>query len=99
MRLEMDAMMRRSPGDAGFSATADQVSVLGRPARLFLMRARMFGLPVRALRLHRGDEATFQVRAAGLRLPRIGHAVYDRPDGPFTDAEFALRWIAHDEAG
>ena len=66
MRLGADARMRRAPGDAGFAATMDQVSVLARPARLFLMRARMLGLPVRALHLYRGDDATFQVRAAGL---------------------------------
>ena len=66
MRLVFDAVMRRKPGEAGMRATSTQVNVFGRPARLFLMKARMFGLPVRALHLYRGDEATFQVRAAGL---------------------------------
>jgi hypothetical protein len=67
MRLTFDALMRRKPGDAGMRATSTQVNVFGRPSRLFLMKARMFGLPVRALHLYRGDDATFQVRVAGLR--------------------------------
>lgn len=66
MRLDFDAVMRRKPGDKGMTATSSQVNVFGRPARLFLMKARMVGLPVRALHLYRGDQATFQVRAAGL---------------------------------
>lgn len=66
MRLVFDAVMRRKPGESGMRATSTQVNVFGRPARLFLMRARMFGLPVQALHLYRGDEATFQVRAAGI---------------------------------
>ncbi|HYO42156.1 MAG TPA: DUF6544 family protein [Candidatus Limnocylindrales bacterium] len=66
MRVVFDAVMRRKPGESGMQATSTQVNVFGRPVRLFLMKARMFGLPVRALHLYRGDEATFQVRAAGL---------------------------------
>jgi hypothetical protein len=66
MRLVCDAVMRRRPGEAGMAATSTQVNAFGRTARMFLMRARMFGLPVKALHLYRGDTATFQVRAAGL---------------------------------
>jgi hypothetical protein len=66
MRLDFDAVMRRKPGEKGMAATSSQVNVFGRPARLFLMKARMVGLPVRALHLYRGDQATFQVRAAGV---------------------------------
>jgi hypothetical protein len=66
VRIAFDAVMRRKPGQAGMAATSVQVNGFARPARLFLMKARMFGLPVRALHLYRGDEATFQVRAAGL---------------------------------
>ena len=67
MRLVFDAVMRRKPGETGMRATSTQVNGFGdRPARLFLMKARMFGLPVRALHLYRGDAATFQVRVAGL---------------------------------
>ena len=67
MRLAFDAVMRRKPGESGMSSSSVQVNGFGsRPVRLFLMKARMFGLPVRALHLYRGDEATFQVRVASL---------------------------------
>ena len=58
--------MWRKPGQAPMRATSVQVNVVGRPARLFLMQARMFGLPVRALHLYREAAATFQVRVADL---------------------------------
>jgi hypothetical protein len=66
MRLEMDAVMLRKPGDPGIAATSTQLNWFGRPTRLFLMKARMFGLPVRALHIYREEQATFQVRAARL---------------------------------
>lgn len=66
MRLDMDAVMIRKPGGPGMPATSSQVNVFDRPSRLFLMKARMFGLPVRALHLYRGEDATFQVRVASL---------------------------------
>ncbi len=66
MRLDMDAVMIRKPGGPRMPATSRQVNLFDRPARLFLMRARMFGLPVRALHLYRGEDATFQVRIASL---------------------------------
>jgi hypothetical protein len=64
-RLDFEAVMSRRPGDRLISSSR-QVNVIARPARLFLMRSRMFGLPVRALHLYRGEDATFQVRVAGL---------------------------------
>jgi hypothetical protein len=66
VRVETDLVFHRSPGDRGLTGTSVQVNVFMRPSRMFLIRARMFGLPVRALHLYRGDSATFQVRAAGL---------------------------------
>jgi hypothetical protein len=66
VRIEFDAIMRRKPGDAGMPATSVQLNFFGRPARLFLMQARMFGLPVRALHVYRAEQATFQVRVASL---------------------------------
>jgi hypothetical protein len=66
VRIEFDAVMRRTPGDAGMAATSVQYNVFGRPARLFFMTARMFGLPVRALHVYRLEEATFTVRVASL---------------------------------
>jgi hypothetical protein len=66
VRIEFDAVMRRKPGDAGMAATSVQYNFLGRPARLFFMRARMFGLPVGALHVYRLEQATFTVRVASL---------------------------------
>lgn len=66
VRVEFDAKMWRKPGQAPMGAASVQYNFLGRPARLFLMRARMFGLPVRALHIYRHEQATFQVRVASL---------------------------------
>ncbi len=66
VRVEFEALMRRKPGDAGMRATSVQFNFFERPARLFLMRARMFGLPVKALHVYRSEQATFQVRVASL---------------------------------
>lgn len=63
VRVEFDALMRRKPGDAGMRAKSTQYNFFGRPARLFLMQARMFGLPVRAHQ-YRDAAATFGVRVA-----------------------------------
>jgi hypothetical protein len=65
-RVTFDATMFRAPGGPPMRATTAQLDWLGRPARLFLMKARMFGLPVRALHLYRKEQATFQVRVAGV---------------------------------
>ena len=63
MRVVMDATMYRKPG-APMRARSVQYSFFGRPTRLFLMEARMFGLPVRALHVYRQEQATFTVRVA-----------------------------------
>ena len=64
MRVVMDAAMYRKPGQAPMRARSVQYSFFGSPARLFLMEARMFGLPVRALHVYRQGQATFTVRVA-----------------------------------
>ena len=64
MRVVMDANMYRKPGQAPMRARSVQYSFFGRPTRLFLMEARMFRLPVRALHVYRQEEATFTVRVA-----------------------------------
>ena len=64
MRVVMDADMYRGPGQAPMRARSVQYSFFGRPTRLFLMDARMFGLPVRALHVYRQERATFTVRVA-----------------------------------
>jgi hypothetical protein len=66
MRLVADASMYRKPGGPPMPATSTQLNWFARPTRLFLMKARMFGLPVRALHRYRHEQATFQVRVAGL---------------------------------
>ncbi len=64
MRVVLDAAMYRKPGQAPMRARSVQYSFFGDPTRIFLMDARMFGLPVRALHVYRGQEATFTVRVA-----------------------------------
>lgn len=64
MRVVLDALMYRSPGQAPMRARSVQYSFFGGPTRLFLMDARMFGLPVRALHVYREEAATFTVRVA-----------------------------------
>lgn len=63
MRVAMAATMYRKPGQP-MRARSVQYSFFGRPTRLFLMDARMFGLPVRALHVYRHETATFTVRVA-----------------------------------
>ena len=64
MRVVLDANMYRKPGQAPMRARSVQYSFFGDPTRLFLMRARMFGLPVNALHVYRQQAATFTVRVA-----------------------------------
>ena len=64
MRVVLDANMYRKPGQAPMRARSVQYSFFGRPTRLFLMDARMFGLPVRALHEYKEERATFTVRVA-----------------------------------
>ena len=63
MVVVMDATMYRK-ADAPMPARSVQYNFFGRPTRLFLMEARMFGLPVRALHVYRQAQATFTVRVA-----------------------------------
>ena len=80
MRVVLDANMYRKPGQAPMRARSVQYSFFARPSRLFLMEARMFGLPVRALHVYREETATFTVRVASamtmvdLRGPDISAA-------------------------
>jgi hypothetical protein len=64
MRVVMDASMYRKPGQAPMRARSVQYSFFDRPTRIFLMEARMYGLPVRALHIYREEAATFTVRVA-----------------------------------
>ncbi len=64
MRVVLDANMYRKPGQTPMRARSVQYNFFGSPTRLFLMEARMFGLPVRALHVYRQEQATFTVRVA-----------------------------------
>ena len=64
MRVVLDANMYRKTGQEPMRARSVQYSFFGRPTRLFLMDARMFGLPVRALHVYKEERATFTVRVA-----------------------------------
>ena len=59
-RREHVSQARQAP----MRARSVQYSFFGRPTRLFLMEARMLGLPVRALHVYREESATFTVRVA-----------------------------------
>jgi hypothetical protein len=65
-RVAFDALMWSKPGAKPMRASSVQYNFFDRPARLFTMKARMYGLPVRALHLYREESATFRVRVASL---------------------------------
>jgi hypothetical protein len=67
VRVAFDALMRRKPGADPMVSTSVQYNFFGQPARLFLMHATMFGLPIRALHLYRQEAATFRVRVLDLK--------------------------------
>jgi hypothetical protein len=66
VRVEFDARMFRAPGAAPMRASSVQHNFFGHPARLFFMKARMFGLPVQVLHVYAGEQATMKVRVASL---------------------------------
>ncbi len=65
-RIRFTGRIRSGPTAAWMPFTADQQSFTDRPTRLFLMRARMFGVPVEAFHRLIDGHATMQVKAAGL---------------------------------
>jgi hypothetical protein len=66
LRLAFDAEMFQKPGAKAMKAASVQHNFLGRPVRLFLMTARMFGLPVKVLHAYEAEAATMRVRLASL---------------------------------
>ena len=66
VRFTFDAQMYRKPGDAPLPSSSVQHNFLGDPTRLFFMRSRMFGLPVRVLHAYADGQATMVVRVASL---------------------------------
>jgi hypothetical protein len=64
-RLRFRGRIRSGPGARWMPFEADQHSFMDPPARLFLMRARMYGLPVEAFHRFVEGRATMQVKVAG----------------------------------
>jgi hypothetical protein len=64
-RLRFHGRIRRAPDAAWMSFEADQQSFADRPTRLFLMQARMFGIPVLVFHRLIGGRATMQVKVLG----------------------------------
>jgi len=64
-RLRFGGRIRSAPGTRWMPFEADQQSFADPPTRLFLMRARMFALPVEAFHRLIGGRATMQVKIAG----------------------------------
>jgi hypothetical protein len=64
--LRFEATMYDAPGAAGMTGPVAQYERFDLPRRLFLMTARMKGLPVAVLHDFNRDQATMRVRLAGL---------------------------------
>ena len=66
VHLVFDAVMIRKPGGAGMPGVAEQIDRFDAPKRLFYMRSRMLGLPVKVLHHYEGHRASMVVRVASL---------------------------------
>jgi hypothetical protein len=64
-RVRFRGRIRRAPDSRWMPFEAEQQSFADEPTRLFLMRARMFGVPVEAFHRSVGGHATMQVTIAG----------------------------------
>jgi hypothetical protein len=64
--LRFDATMYDAPGASGMAGPVAQFERFDLPRRLFLMTARMKGLPVAVLHDFHSDQASMRVRLAGL---------------------------------
>jgi hypothetical protein len=65
-RVRFRGRIRSAPDSRWMPFEAEQQSFADEPTRLFLMRARMFGLPVEAFHRAVGGRATMQVTIAGV---------------------------------
>lgn len=79
--VEMDAELNRGPGQPWMRTPILQVSFVDHPARLFLLRTRMNGLPVSGLHQYGDMGASMHIRLVGL-LPLV-----DAEGDGFTRAE------------
>ena len=65
-RIRFTGRIRSAPDAAWMPFEAEQQSFADEPTRLFLMRARMFGIPVQAFHRLIGGHATMQVKVIGV---------------------------------
>lgn len=80
-RLRFRGRIRSAPDAAWMPFEADQHSFVDDPARLFLMRARMFGVPVEAWHRLAGGHATMKVTVLGLMpIVNASGAIMDRSE-------------------
>ena len=66
VRLTFTAQMRNDAASPWMESTATQYEFYEPPARLFFMQASRSGVPFDVFHRYVGDEATFEVRVAGL---------------------------------
>lgn len=64
--VDMHAQLNRGPDQLWMETPVLQVSFVGDPTRLFLLRTRMKGLPVTGLHAYTHDGARMQIRVAGV---------------------------------
>jgi hypothetical protein len=103
-RIRFSGRIRSAPDAAWMPFEADQHSFSSSPARLFLMRARMFAVPVEAWHRLVGGQATMKVKVLGL-VPMVNASgdVMDRSEAvtlfndmcllaPGTLIDESIRW-------
>ena len=73
VRLTFTAQMRNDATSPWMASTATQYEFFDPPARLFFMQASRSGVPFDVFHRYVGNEATFQVRVAGL-FPMVDEA-------------------------
>lgn len=80
-RLRFSGRIRSAPHSRWMPFVADQISFADRPTRLFLMRARMFGLPVEAFHQLVDGRARMRVNLLGvIRMVDAGGQVTNRSE-------------------
>lgn len=65
-RARFRGQIRGGPNARWMTFTAEQLSSMDEPARLFLMEASMYGVPVQALHMYVGPKATMRVKVASI---------------------------------
>lgn len=80
-RVRMRGRLRADPGARWMPFTADQVSTIAPPRRLFIMDATYLGVPVQAFHRLAGGHARMQVRAVGaVPIQDLAGDVLDRSE-------------------